>query len=418
LILGGEQFSLWQFFAILCQSRLLPVLLHLHPQQRMKILLVLFAFCAAFALAQDGYEDTVSPSVSRLPPDLIVTISDDRDSVPAGFEFQYEFVVKNIRSMAQSATGVELTIDFDNALTIVSIDYRCMQVEQDQNSYSSDNDYEKKRNDYGYDNSESYDNYDDGSYQISKDDNVFTCYLGRVSALGTQVVLATVSAPHVNRILVTEADVIAQNEGQWVTDNNDDKEETAVFDDIYLNQFNRLQTIANRPIDPNNGHETSNLVVNPDNAHICRFGSNDEKQLETDDCYVDPYSDYEYNYADGQSKSQTCFSYNVSAWARCFGNYLENVQYVNVYKVCDCYSSSNQPVEFDGFICQCIAECPPDYIQTGGGCQIDSAEDIELTPYGGYDSSYDSGKSDYSGSNDYDTYKYSSGRIGKYTLRK
>jgi len=372
----------------------------------MKTLFVIFAFCAALALASSDSYDAESSGLTRLPPDVVVDITDDRDSVPATFEFTYEFVVKNIRALAQAARETELTIDFDNRLTIISIDYRCMAVEQGDDdsgsgSYSGEyGSYNKKKRD-SYD----ADSYGEEGYQpITKEELIFTCYLGRVSALGTQHVLATVRAPHVNDILSTHADVCAQNEGQWVTDNNDDVELTAVFDDIYLNQFNRLQTIANRPDD------------RTINTWLCRFGTNDERLLPNENnCVPGPTMGVKRGYGDSDSygsygsssytvsqgtppaptqASPICEVFNVSAWARCFYNNDECVQYINRPSICNCFNSENQPALFNGFICECTVSCQEGEILTGGGCGIDSAELVDIVvvptptnptsnPYGG-----------------------------------
>jgi len=347
----------------------------------MKKFFVLFAVCVALALAQDNYdEDGLAHGGDyKLPADLVVTIADDRDSVPAGEKYQYSFVVKNVRASSQSATGTELTIDFDDRLTIDHIDYRCMQIEQgaEPDNYQSDsyngdsysNNY-KSYNSYSskYKRSlkaASQDSYD-SNYEITKDDKVYTCYLGRVSALGTQVVLATVTAPAVNDIITTEADVVAQNEGQWVTDNNRAKEETAVFDDVFLNRINRLQLIENRP---NTDFEVGDPLGGNPNAWLCRFGANDEKSLEQDVC----------------DESGNCLSFFVSAWVRCFGlnPLLSQLEYETISKVCDCYSSLSQnnvmqAPDGTNFVCQCAVACNDTQIMVGGGCEINSAEDVAL----------------------------------------
>jgi len=330
--------------------------------------------------------------LTRLPPDLVVEISDDRDSVPAGFEFTYEFTVKNIRALAQSARETELTIDFDDRLEVLSIDYRCIHVES-----SDDEEYGGKesggkystrtgRSSYAKD---SYDEeYEDGSEEISKKDLIYTCYLGRVSALGTQVVLATVKAPHTSDILVTEADVVAQNEGQWVTDNNEDSEETAVFANINVNDFNRLQTTSNKP------------SYHYKNTWTCRFAPNNGQQLPSDECYEGEYGDY------------SCESFNVSAYARCFGNEHDKVRYHTYRSECDCFSSRHQPAEFEHFICECQTGCKHEHeVLTGGGCQIDGAIDSIYDHGYGYEykdkdehSEYKDESDSYKGDSD-DSYK-------------
>jgi len=351
----------------------------------MKNLFVLFAFCAALALADyqrdGGYGDS---GVTPLKADLVVTIKDDRDSVPGGFPFCYTFEVTNIRAMSGSSKGTELTIDFDDALQVLEIDYRCwhFSVTPDQGTY------DMHSNDV-----------------VEPGENIYNCFLGRVHPLGSQIIHAKVRAPRNNTVLKTTAVVSCDDEGEWVQDNNAACEYTVVFALLTINQQNELQNTANRPADE---ADSADITGTTTNTHLCRWAANGDisssstvQQNVTYPTDVD-YSNQGYGHGgyDSYDKRGDAASYtnskagtgapvvtylpttglkNVTAWVRCFYNNLPgDVRYATFSESCNCFDPSYQ---FDnGIFCQCTASCPGDSIYTSGGCGVvlTSAELSEL----------------------------------------
>jgi len=298
----------------------------------MKILLVLFVFCAVSALASeyqrdDDWDDNAGSSgLTRLKPDLVVEIEDDRDAVPGGYFFYYTFVVKNIRALAQAAKDTDLIIDFDDSLWISEIDYRCMPLIVPAGGSTP---------------------------EITEAQKVYMCTLGRVHALGSQVVIAKVIAPtQFNGYICTTAQVECLDEGEWVQDNNMDSEKTLVFALLGVNANNLLQTTSNHPAE------------DAINTYVCRFAATEATKI----------TELSKGYSNPSSHLNTTGEFDVQSWVRCFRNSGLCVNFTTSYEECNCFDPEYQPMLYGGAICECRATCPSGSIMTDGGCHIVGAE--------------------------------------------